>query len=278
MPPAPPKKQRPSASTFAHVDLFERVREAVFAVPGNFRSDVIIRGVQATDLFNLNALLGAAIEEGVVKTLNQLRPLWDSDEQYAMYSFVRQPQTFPDVRLQNASDPSDVLLGIELKGWYLLAKEKEPSFRFLATPAACAEADLFVVYPWHLSEIISGVPRLAVPYVELARYIAEYRNYHWEFLMDHTKSAGIIRSETQEPYPSKADEISDKAEDDAGGNFGRIARTGLMDDFAAKAGDLLLAGIPAKHWRSFFKIFKETATVESIERALAQLKKRLNKA
>ena len=27
-------------------------------MPGNFRSDVVIRGVQAGDLFNLNALLG----------------------------------------------------------------------------------------------------------------------------------------------------------------------------------------------------------------------------
>ena len=43
--------------------------------------------------------------------------------------------------------PPNILLGIELKGWHLLAKETEPSFRFLATPQACARADLFVVYP-----------------------------------------------------------------------------------------------------------------------------------
>ena len=263
MPDAP--RRTPPDGEWEHRRLFERVREAVFAVPSNFRSDVVIRGVQVTDLFNLNALLGAAIEAGVVSTLNALRPLWDGDDRYAMYSFVRQPQTFPDVRLQNSADPSDILLGIELKGWYLLAKEKEPSFRFLATPQACARADLFVVYPWHLSEVISGMPRLAEPYGELARYVAEYRNYHWEYVMSHRKSARVIASSFRHPYPSKTDEILDKAEDDAGRNFGRIARTGLMDTFCEAAGERLLSGIPARYWRQFFKTFTETATEETIE-------------
>ena len=173
-------------------------------------------------------------------------------EWYAMYSFVRQPQTFPDVRLQNSADPSDILLGIELKGWYLLAKEKEPSFRFLATPQACARADLFVVYPWHLSEVISGVPRLTEPYVELARHVAEYRNYHWEHVMSHRKSPRVIPASARDPYPSKTDEILDKAEADGGRNFGRIARTGLMDSFCVAAGERLLSGIPARYWRKVF--------------------------
>ncbi len=265
-----PPERKPPDHDWEHHKLFERVREAIFAVPGNFRSNVVIRGVQATDLFNLNALLGAAIEEGVVDTLNSLRQVWDARERYAMYSFVRQPQTFPDVRLQNSADASDVLLGIELKGWYLLAKEKEPSFRFLATPAACAHSDLFVVYPWHLSEVISGVPQLTVPYVELARYVAEYRNHHWEFVMSHKKSPKVILSSADHPYPKKVDEISDRAEADGGRNFGRIARTGIMDDFADRAGNRLLSGIPARHWRSFLKIFTETATEARIETALAR--------
>lgn len=270
--------RRPPDPDWEHRRLFERVREAIFAVPGNFRSNVVIRGVQATDLFNLNALLGAAIEEGVVDTLNSLRQLWDVRERYAMYSFVRQPQTFPDVRLQNSADPSDVILGIELKGWYLLAKEKEPSFRFLPTPAACARPDLFVVYPWHLSEVISGVPQLTVPYVELARYVAEYRNHHWEFVMSHRKSAKVVLSTSDQPYPTKTDEISDKAEHDAGRNFGRIARTGIMDDFADRSGNRLLSGIPARHWRRFLKIFTETATEARVEAALARFAEQVAKA
>lgn len=263
----------PPAKKWKHFDLFERVKETVYAVPGNFRSDVVIRGVQTTDLFNLNALLGAAIEEGVVDTLNALRPLWDPDDNYAMYSFIRQPQTFPDVRLQHSADQADVLMGIELKGWYLLAKEEEPSFRFLATPAACAKADLFVVYPWFLSEVISGMPRLASPYVELAKYVAEYRNYHWEFVMEHRKSAQVLRATASSPYPSKADEISDKAESDRGGNFGRIARTSLMDSFTKTAADRPLSGIPAQYWRKFVKIFTQSATEADTRAALERLAK-----
>ena len=50
-----PPIRTPPSRDWEHYRLFERVREAIFAVPGNFRSNVVIRGVQATDLFNLNA-------------------------------------------------------------------------------------------------------------------------------------------------------------------------------------------------------------------------------
>lgn len=51
---------------------------------------------------------------------------------------------------------ADVLLGIELKGWYRLAKEEAPTYRFTVTPAACNEHDLLVVVPWVLSNILAG--------------------------------------------------------------------------------------------------------------------------
>jgi hypothetical protein len=68
-------------------------------------------------------------------------------------------QTFPNVRLLSRSGGTvSVVLGIELKGWYLLAKEGVPSFRYTVTPAACSEYDLLVVIPWHLKNVLSGVP------------------------------------------------------------------------------------------------------------------------
>lgn len=228
---ARPARVRPPES-WEHNALYERVREAVFAVPGTFRSDVVIRGVQTTDLFSLNTLLGAAIEEGVVSTLNGLRRLWDPDDRYFKYSFVRQPQTFPDVRLQSSADPADVVLGIE---------------------------------------VISGVPRLADPFVDLARHVAEYRNHHWENEMSHKGSAKVKLADCAGPYPTKADEISDQAVADSGRNFGRIARTGLMDDFVGAAGNRLLSGVPARHWRRFFKMFTESAAGFDVDRALAKL-------
>ena len=140
-----------------HGQLYRDVREAIASLPQYFRTETHISGIVATDLHTLNTVLGATIEEQVVRTLNQTRNTWDPDGLYALYSFVRQAQTFPDVLLRRSSD-GEVLLGIELKGWYLLAKEREPSLRFQVTEAACADQDLIVVVPWALNNVISGSP------------------------------------------------------------------------------------------------------------------------
>lgn len=97
------------------------------------------------------------------------------------HRFVRSSQTFPDVRLvaQNGDGSEDIAMGIELKGWYLLSKERIPSFRYTVTPRACALQDLLVVVPWHLRNVLSGEPIVHEPYIEQARYAAEYRNWWW---------------------------------------------------------------------------------------------------
>ena len=64
-----------------------------------------------------------------------MREVWDPDEKYTFYRFVRQPQTFPDVLLKrNANETGalneEILLGIELKSWYLLAKKGSPVLDF----------------------------------------------------------------------------------------------------------------------------------------------------
>jgi hypothetical protein len=78
------------------------VREALYGLPSHFRTQTNIEGISATDIFTLNAALGAAIENQVVETLNQMRAVWDGDEKYALYSFRRQSQTFPDVLLRRS--------------------------------------------------------------------------------------------------------------------------------------------------------------------------------
>ena len=106
-------------------------------MPIYFDSDLDVGGVSALDPSQLNSALGAVIEEQVVATLNSLRRFWDPAHQYSDYTFERQSQTFPDVRLIKAGAPP--IMGIELKGWALLAKEGEPSFRYTVTRDACAE-------------------------------------------------------------------------------------------------------------------------------------------
>ncbi|MBN1270561.1 MAG: hypothetical protein JXB04_13305 [Kiritimatiellae bacterium] len=257
-----------------HYQLYKDVREAISSLPIYFRTETHISGIMATDLHTLNTVLGATIEEQVVRTLNLIRNTWDSEEKYALFTFVRQAQTFPDVLLRKAST-DQILLGIELKGWYLLAKEAEPSLRFQTTSAACAQRDLIVVVPWVLGNVISGSPILFEPFIESARYAADYRNYHWQCVRQTTQDAGIERPKAVQPYPSKADQILDKPHSDGGGNFGRLARTGMMDAYMTKLNEVQLCGIQTIYWRQFLKAFQESTTDADARLALERLRERV---
>lgn len=275
-PPPPPTRQLPDVG-WEHHELYLKVREALAAVPVYFRSETHIAGVMATDLYTLNSVLGATIEEQVVRTLNLIRNVWDPDQKYSLYSFVRQPQTFPDVRLRRVGG-GDTLLGVELKGWYLLAKETEPSLRFQTTAAACAPADLIVVVPWVLGNVISGTPILFEPFIESARYAAEYRNHHWQHVRGSSSDNGIVVPVGVTPYPTKADQIGDRPKADGGGNFGRLARTGIMNDYVRKLEEVSLCGIKTVYWRDFLKAFQESSTDDQARAAIERLRVRIQAA
>jgi len=166
-------------------------------------------------------------------------------------------------------------MGIELKGWYLLAKEREPSFRYLVTPAVCNLQDLIAVVPWSLSNVISGRPRVFNPFVESARYAAEYRNYHWQHIRKTSLDAGIAIATPSSAYPAKSDAICDRPNADPGRNFGRLARTGIMDAYMDAARQEPLCGIEAQHWVSFFKVFQDQHDVSVVTREITRLKDRL---
>lgn len=272
-----PTRQEPPSS-WPWLDVWKRSRETLGALPVHFRSDTHIEGIGATDIFTLSAALGAAIENQVVDTLNQLRSVWDPADRYPTLAFVRQPQSFPDVVLvdtaKTPTDPTRIAFGIELKGWYLLAKEGEPSFRFLQTPAACAVADLIVVVPWCLGNVISGRPRVFSPYLERANYAAEYRNYHWQHVREAEGSKEIRHPSHATPYPAKSDSSNDEAVDDKGGNFGRFARSGLMDAYLDRLKKQPLCGIDACYWLDFFKIFQEHSSEEKIRAAMKRLRRK----
>lgn len=271
-----PEPQRPSLPQgWLHNQIYQRVRESLHSLPLYFRTTTSIEGISATDIFTLNSALGATIENQVVNTLNQMRSIWDPDEKYLMYSFVRQAQTFPDVLLRSSNQSqSEIILGIELKGWYLLAKEGEPSFRFQITRDACAPQDLIVVVPWTLNNVISGTPQVFQPFIESAKYAAEYRNYHWQNLRQTSSNKEILSPTEVSPYPRKSDQIADKPQADSGGNFGRFARTGVMDSYLQQLSEVQLCGIPAQSWREFFKIFQEHRSQTQIQAEIAKLKDR----
>src|SRR6185437_10916147 len=94
-PPEPPREpELPEGNP--RTILVQRVRAALMVLPGFFEFGTQFEGIDATDLFALNSVLGASIEGQVVRTLNKMRAEWDPDEKWTGYRFVRQSQTFPD--------------------------------------------------------------------------------------------------------------------------------------------------------------------------------------
>lgn len=255
--------------------LRAHVIEALESLPHYFVSPINIEGLVATDLFSMNTLLGGAIEEQTVRILNTLRSVWDSENQYQDYTFIRFPESFPDVRLVRGSFDTSPILGLELKGWYLLSKEREPSFRYRASVEAVTVHDLIVCVPWALSNVLSGTPMLFRPFVEQAKYASDMRTFYWE----HRKGGNAsriteIRHPDTQPYPKPGTRYADAPVYDGGGNFGRIARIpGLMTAWIQDSLDTKLAGIEAKYWIRFFSAFGETSTSGEVERHLARLEK-----
>lgn len=311
-PPPVPTLVPPPAGT-ERAELVENVREALKVLPAHFQSKTFIEGLEAGDLFSLNSMLGGGIEVQVVAALNKLRDLWDPDEHWSEYSFVRSSQTFPDVRLRTDSDRlklagAETVLGVELKGWYLLSREMQPSFRYTVNEAACDPHDLVAVYPWHLTNVLSGYPQIYRPWVESARYAAVLRNHYWTVerrakeIEDHNTRLAEITAwnvnrkgkkptapgplhdaryfdveppanlSTVAPYPSPKDKISDKGVSDSGGNFGRLGRSKLlMADYIDEMLETSVSGIQAKHWTQFFRAYAEGAQKNDLDDKITRM-------
>ena len=132
-----------------------------------------------------------------------------------------------------------------------------------------------MVVPWALDNVISGSPKVFTPYIQSARYAAEYRNHHWTVLRNTRGDRGITSPQNVIPYPRKSDQILDHPILDSGSNFGRFARTGIMDAYLEQAKNTLLAGINAQHWLSFFRIFQDQKDKDAINLELGKLRKRV---
>lgn len=65
--PVAPARELPQ-NDWEHFRLYRDVREAIACLPIYFRTETHISGIMATDLHTLNTVLGATIEEQVVRT------------------------------------------------------------------------------------------------------------------------------------------------------------------------------------------------------------------
>jgi hypothetical protein len=249
--------------------LRARLLTVLLGLPAYFDFDNHIAGVEATDLHSLNTLLGASIEGQVVKALNLQRKIWDPDDEWQGHRFVRQSQRFPDVLLvsNGGAGGQNIALGIELKGWFLLAKERKPSFRFQTTPDACAPHDLLVVVPWYLDNVLSGSPVAAEPWVVSSKWAAQFRNHYWQHLRGTAEGSNveIVSPASALPYPTKAEVTLDHAVDDSGHNFGRVARTpGIMEDFIQTSNDLEVLGIRIGDWNTFLRGHSDQVDLDEV--------------
>ena len=245
-----------------------------------FTSPINVEGVEVNDLFSINTLLGGTIEAQTVMPLNSLRGIWDPQGKWADKEFRRYPESFPDVRLVGSDKDDSPLIGIELKGWYLLSRESEPSPRCKASADAVAEWDLICCVPWGLSNVLSGKPVVYEPYVEQAKSASDMRAYYWNHRRgDNSKrDCGIHHPETT-PYPKPGTQYVDVPNQDGGGDFGRIARVdGLMANRVDESMDTLMAGIEAKCWVSFFKLFSEGGPKEEIEAESSNIARKVRQA
>ena len=269
-------KPNADAAPSDHADLYAAVQNALYTLPSKFKTDLSISGVLASDIFTFNTAFAATIESQVVVALNAMREEWDKGS-YSAYSFVRQSQQFPDVILKTGVPGVDppILMGIELKSWYVLAKEKEPSFRFDVTPAVCGPEDLLVIYPWALESVLSGSPRLYDPFIVKARDAAEFRNAYWRDTIRAGDANALTLSTETSCYPVKSDRINDVPLNDTGKNFGRVARTGMLDDYKKRTFSQTLSGIPLDGWVTFFKLYTENVSSEQVT---ASLERRLRQA
>lgn len=253
--------------------LHDGVVKALYALPMHFTSPINIEGLEANDLFSINTLLGGTIEAQTVMLLNSMRDVWDPQNHWAGYEFRRYPESFPDVRLVNANANEEPLIGIELKGWYILSKEGEPSLRYKASADAMTEWDLLCCVPWGLSNVLSGKPVAYTPYVEQAKYAADMRTYYWNHREGNPKGRDCtITHPDTHPYPQPGSSYTDVPAQDGGGNFGRITRAkGLMKEWVEESMTTPLAGIEARYWVRFFGLFKEGASKDDILRGLDKL-------
>lgn len=272
-------KHYPLPQDDERTELHRGVVKALHALPMHFTSPINIEGIEANDLFSMNTLLGGTIESQAVILLNSLRGIWDPNDRWSDKEFKRYPESFPDVRLVGANKDEDPLIGIELKGWYLLSKEGEPSLRYKASADAMTVWDILCCVPWGLSNVLSGKPVAYAPYVEQAKFVADMRTYYWNHRKGNDPNRDCtIKHPVTHPYPKSGSQYIDIPVQDGGNNFGRITRArGLMGDWVEESKSALLAGIEANYWIYFFGLFKEGTTKEKIEEGIDKLERQILK-
>jgi hypothetical protein len=63
----------------------------------------------------------------------------------------------------------------------------------------------------------------------------------------------------------RKEQTADHAASDSGRNFGRLARSGVMDEYVKRMLDQLIAGVPARAWIDFFTKFERPSDTDTAD-------------
>lgn len=261
-----PQADETPGKTWEHRELWDRVKDALSILPEHFDFPTLIEGIPAPDIPSANTLLGSGIEAHIPRALNRIRHIWDPDGKYEEFSFTRQPQVFPDVPFRELKPNGRTLFALEIKSWYVLAREREPSLRITVSKEWCHQADLVVVYPWALSNAIAGKARLFTPFVVGCRTAARVRNAYWSNRGKTAEDKKILLPKGKPSFwPAKGTEFNDTPAHDKGGNFGRLARTGVMNAFISQLFEQqTIADIPLGAWQKFLTVYAATGSLDEL--------------
>jgi len=122
-----------------------------------------------------------------------------------------------------------------------------------------------------LSDVLFGSPQLFRPFVVGAHHAALYRNWHWEYVRRAERDNSINISPATQHYPPPKTRMNDEPAKDSGGNFGRLARTEVMDSYKADIFAEQISGIPLRAWLRFLKTLGGDASMDDIDIALERL-------
>lgn len=208
-----------------HHQIKKKVLETIYDITSNFdRHDF----AYLRSHYQVNDRPEEYIENVVAYSLGVESVTWDGG-----ITISHRPATYPDIMVHSRGEP---ILAIEIKVWNMLAAEKSPTFRFATSPRACGPHDLLVLFPfvYDLGYPGSGPLRLYPPYIENSKYVAIRRNLYWTH---NNPNAPIVEApdDITPHVEMKRQRIKDHAANDSGKNFGRIARTPLLNRFCDQA-------------------------------------------
>ena len=74
----PPSRAFPD-NQWAHYSLWDKVNDLIYSLPNYFKTDLIVKGINVTEIFSIGSAFTTVVDTQVVEILNRLRGIWDPE-------------------------------------------------------------------------------------------------------------------------------------------------------------------------------------------------------